>query len=98
MTWRWVYGGFSALVLLICVLIALAACAETPSDDRTETKPDGYQDVTNVVIWRNADDVPNVATFCADHLAFASTLSSDGTKAPQLVRVPEHDSACGAQR
>lgn len=78
-------------------LLLSAESCDTPATDRSDKQPDGFQDTTNVVIWKNADQVPNVATFCADKLAWAATLSSDGTKQPQLVRVPEHDEQCGGR-
>ena len=79
-------------------LLLSAESCDQPATDRSDRQPDGYQDVTNVVIWKNADQVPNVATFCADKLAYAATLSSDGAKQPQLLRVPEHDAQCGTPR
>lgn len=75
------------------VLLGAQSC-DTPSSDRENKRADGYADVYDVTIWRNADDVPNVAMFCVDGMRFASTLSADGVKQPQLVRIPEQDRRC----
>jgi hypothetical protein len=78
-----------------CLL--LTGCAATSADRLPEAggpSPDGFADATDVTVWRNADNVPNVAMFCADGLRWAATLSDDGSKSPVLVRVPEHDSRC----
>jgi len=85
---------------VVLAITGLSACAST-SDDRSGSaggsNPDNYSDATHVTLYRNVDNVPNVATFCAGTLGFASTLSSDGAKNPTLVRVPEMDSTvCGA--
>lgn len=77
--------------------LGLAGCGSQPSDDRPNADADAYKDATKVTIWRNADGVPNVAIFCADGLRFAATLSSDGAKQPQLVRVPEGDQECAGR-
>ena len=84
-----------AVLLLVALPVLTAGSCDAPADDRPNIAADGFQDATNVIIWRNADQVPNVATFCADRLAWAATLSSDGAKTPNLLRVPEHDSRCG---
>lgn len=81
------------MVLAMLVIAVLSGCEEA-SMDRAKTQPDGHQDATQVIVWRNADQVPNVVTFCADGLAWASTLSSNGYKDPSLTRLPERDSRC----
>lgn len=79
-------------------LFLSAESCDTPNQDRANKQADSYGEATNVKVWLNADEIPTVATFCADNLAWASTLSSDGAKTPTLLRVPEHDSQCGAER
>lgn len=83
----------AAITITACLLLGASSCDE-PAQDRAKTEADGFQDATNVVVWRNADQVPNVVTFCADGLAWAATLSSDGYKTPNLLRLPERDSRC----
>ena len=87
----------AAAVLAGLPILLFAGCSEQPSDDRTNKSADGFEDATKVVIVKNADQVPNIALFCADGLRFAATLSSDGAKQPQLVRVPEQDSMCSGR-
>lgn len=98
---RWKRVGIVLSLALSGFLVLSAESCDAPADDRTTgkgTAADGYQDTSQVVIWRNADQIPNVATFCADGLAWAATLSSDGMKVPNLLRIPEHDSRCGTLR
>lgn len=82
--------------LAIAGVMLLGGCGGTEQDRQTPagTQPDAYADTTDVTLWRNADNVPNIAIFCAGDLRFAATLSSDGTKQPSLVRVPEQDRQC----
>lgn len=85
--------GVAAGVLAV---LALTGCSEAAQDRESGAglAPDRIADASEVVVWRNADDVPNVVTFCADGLAWASTLSRDGTTSPQLLRLPERDARC----
>lgn len=85
---RAIAGTASALVLALTV----AACGA--SQDRAKTEPDGYADATEVIVWRNADQIPNVVTFCADGVAWISTLSHNGSGAPALLRYTERDGRC----
>jgi hypothetical protein len=83
--------------LVAAGVLALAGCTGQAAQDRESgagLKPDRVADASEVVVWRNADDIPNVATFCADGLAWAATLSRDGVTAPQLLRLPERDARC----
>lgn len=86
----------------IGVFLLLTAESCGPSDDRSGTvgngtKPDGYLDATNVIVFRNADDVPNVVLFCIGKFRFASTLSGSNTESAMLIRLPEDDVACGGK-
>lgn len=95
-TRQWGIAAMAA-VLAGAPMLLLAGCGAQPSDDRPDAAADAYKDTSKVTIWRNADGAPNVVRFCADGLAWAATLSSDGAKSPQLLRVPERDEVC-AQR
>lgn len=84
------------------LVLSTAACAAMATDDRaggSGTQPDTFADATHVTVYRNADQVPNVATFCLGHYGWASTLSSgdQGANKPStLVRFPEMDkTTCG---
>lgn len=93
--------SLAALAAATALLMPLAnECTGQPTGDRqgpAGTQPDGYQDAQHVVVYRNADDVPNVAVFCLGPHGWASTLS--GTDAAEnktavLVRYPEYDKTC----
>jgi hypothetical protein len=83
--------------ITVAALLVLGACS-TATQDRTDgaggTEPDYLADAKHVTLVRNADNVPNVALFCAEGFGFAATLSADGTRSPQLVRMPELDKTC----
>jgi hypothetical protein len=90
-------GAVTALLLPV-----LNACFGATADRQgpNGTQPDSYQDATHVRVYRNADQVPNVATFCLGSYGWASTLknttsdSASGSAAPSLVRFPELDTTC----
>lgn len=90
----------AVVFLTLTVLEAAPSCGSTTGDRPAEaggTQADAYKDAKHVTVYRNADNVPNVATFCIGTLGFASTLS--GTDAAEnktavLVRVPELDETC----
>lgn len=93
--------GFLGLVTLL-PLETTSSCDTAPTTDRQApngTRADAFGDAQHVTVYRNADDVPNVATFCLDDYGWASTLS--GTDAAEnkpatLVRFPELDKVCAA--
>lgn len=87
------------------LVASLTACGESATDDRqggAGSKADQTTDTDHVTVYRNADNVPNVAYFCAGGFAWASTLSggdSGDNKAATIVRFPDYDSHCdGASR
>jgi hypothetical protein len=93
------------VVAVVTLLMPLAGECSTPTADRqgpAGTQPDGYQDAQHVTVYRNADTVPNVATFCLGRYGWASTLKASGSSssdssggaAPSLVRFPELDKTC----
>jgi hypothetical protein len=83
--------------LLTALLVALIGCGASATDDRKAGKgsePDGYGDMTNVIVYRNADSVPNLALWCVGDHAFWSTLSgsdSGENKASQVIRAEDQD-------
>ena len=88
-------------VLLVSAgLLLLAGCNPGATDDRqggNGKTPDGYGDMTKVIVWRNADSVPNLAFFCAGGHKFVSTLSGGDNgvnKASNFMRLPEEDDDC----
>lgn len=94
----------AGLVLLgVSVLLPLETTSDCSGDatgDRQApngTRADSFKDAQHVTVYRNADNVPNVATFCLDQYGWAATLS--GTDAAEnkpstLVRFPELDKTC----
>lgn len=80
--------------IALCALAGLMLAGCGAAQDRPKAEPDGYADATEVVVWRNADQVPNVVTFCADGVAWIATLSHDGSGAPALLRYAERDGRC----
>ena len=96
--------SLAALTASLALLVPLAnECASQPTADRqgpAGTQPDNYQDAQHVTIYRNADLVPNVATFCVGQYGFIVTLktgsSSGADTSPALVRFPELDKRCAS--
>lgn len=94
----------SLVVLAVSVLafipLETTSCDSTATGDRQApngNRADFFKDAQHVTVYRNADDVPNVATFCLDQYGWAATLS--GTDAAEnktavLVRFPELDKEC----
>jgi hypothetical protein len=92
--------GLLGLVTLL-PLETTSSCAPATEDRQSPngTRADAFGDAQHVTVYRNADDVPNVATFCLDDYGWAATLS--GTDAAEnkpstLVRFPELDKTCAA--
>lgn len=91
---------FSVFAVVGLVALVLTACTPAQNQDRdggAGSAPDSIYDTSLVEIYRNADNVPNVAYFCAGDFGWASTLSNDGTAAPALTRLPEYDFKCADQ-
>jgi len=96
---RWL----AVLALPAVILLSASSCSQA-TQDRTGgagKNPDQFGEAHNVRVYTNADSVPNVAIFCLDTWAWASTLSGgdSGTdKAATLVRLPEMDAEyCGGK-
>lgn len=86
-----------ALVAAGAVTLVLAGCTPTANQDRTVgggKLPDSLYDTQLVELYRNADNIPNVAYFCAGKFGWAATLSNDSTSAPTLIRFPDYDKRC----
>lgn len=93
-----------AAAIIGAALALLAACgsmAPPPTTDRqgaNGNRADAFQDAQHVTIWRNADTVPNVATFCLGAYGWATTLKTGSTNggdtSPSLQRFPEMDRTC----
>lgn len=77
--------------------IALVGCGDELGDRESEggQNADAIEDTYNVTVYRNINRYPNVAVFCAEGLGFAASSSgTDGSKNPDLIRVPEIDGRC----
>lgn len=88
---------------IIVAGLVLAGCSSA-TQDRTGgggKNPDQFGEARNVRVYTNADSVPNVALFCLDTWAFASTLSggdSGKDKSASLLRLPDMDAEyCGGK-
>lgn len=78
-------------------LLMLAGCDQVTQDrQQGGPDPDRVADTSQVTVWRNVDNAPNLIVFCADGLAWAGTSSVDGARAPSLLRVPERDGRCAS--
>lgn len=92
----------AALLASVALLVPLAGeCSAPPTEDRQApngTRADSYGDATHVTVYRNADQVPNIATFCLGPYGWATTLktgsSNGGDTSPALVRFTELDRTC----
>ena len=85
--------------IMIATLAATVACSDQLGDrgGQEGAPPDHIGDVQWVEVWRNADEMPNVARVCVEGIAFATTssgLRGEGVASPQLVRVAEWDGFC----
>lgn len=89
-------------VVTLLPLETTSSCDTTPTGDRQApngNRADFFKDAQKVTVYRNADSVPNVATFCLDSYGWAATLSGTDAaenKAATLVRFPEMDKACAS--
>lgn len=79
--------------------LTLTGCSAANMDRSSGagSEADNVSDTSLVEVYRNADNIPNVAYFCAGEFGWASTLSNDGNSAPSLIRLPEYDSKCADQ-
>lgn len=96
-----ILGAKVAAVVLIglTVLETAPSCGQATADRTSGSgmQADSTKDATHVTVYRNADDVPNVATFCLGKYGWAATLSGTDAgenKAGTLVRFESLDKEC----
>lgn len=84
-----------AIVGLALIVPMLGGCWDNSHDRESGAgmAADTFQDTSDVTVWRNADEVPNLATFCADGRAWVATLNSNNGRG-QLLRDTEMDNRC----
>lgn len=88
---------FALVALVGAAALALTGCTPAANQDRSGgagSLPDALYDTQLVELYRNADNIPNIAYFCAGDFGWAATLSNDGTAAPTLVRLESYDAKC----
>lgn len=101
---RWRRPLVIAALVASCAALTMGAGSScgTATDDRTGpngAQPDAFQDAQHVVVYRNADNVPNVAVFCLGAFGWASTLSGTDAgenKSSTLVRFESYDKTCAS--
>jgi hypothetical protein len=86
------------VVISVAALVFATGCTKPELQDRSSgagRSADGVKDAYEVEVWRNVNNYPNVAIFCADGLAFfaASTDQHSGSRGT-LGRLPERDELC----
>jgi hypothetical protein len=90
------------LAVVVLALIPLASECSEPTADRqgpNGAQPDGYQDMSHVIVYRAPDQVPNIAIGCVGAYGFMTTLkntSSSTSPSVSLTRFPEYDKVCTA--
>lgn len=83
------------IALLLGAAVLLAGCTTSAEREDSGKPADTYADTSNVTVYRNVDNIPNVAMFCAGPYRFAATLNSaDGKGRGQLLRLYEDDYIC----
>jgi len=96
--------SLAAVGAALLMPLATEGCPSTTQDRQgpAGTQPDGYQDMTRVVVYRAPDTVPNIAVGCIGAYGFMTTLkasggdTNSGGSAPSLVRFPEYDKTCAS--
>ncbi len=84
-----------AAALTATLTVALLGACSPAQQDRPNQTPDHTKDATEVTIWRNVDNVPNVSTFCAAGKGWITTLNSDSGHRGEVQRFFEMDELCG---
>jgi hypothetical protein len=88
------------VAVAVTLLMPLAGECSTPTADRqgpAGAQPDGYQDMTHVIVYRAPDQVPNIAIGCIGRYGFMTTLkntSSSTSPSVSLVRFADYDKTC----
>jgi hypothetical protein len=95
--------SLAAVGAALLMPLATDACGTTADrQGPAGTQPDGYQDMTKVVVYRAPDTVPNIAVGCIGGYGFMTTLKASGSdtnsggSAPSLLRFPEYDKTCAS--
>lgn len=94
-----------ALSAALAAALTLTACSAQLGDRGGEegSPVDKVSDVPYVEVFRNADNMPNIARVCVEGLGFAATssgLRGDGTTiaSPALIRITEWDTFCATKQ
>lgn len=86
------------MIGIVGVLFGAAACGKDDvTQDRADPNPDHTDQATNVTVYYNVDNAPNVVGFCIGQYRFISTLSGGDqgdNKTAVLLRFPEQDTLC----
>lgn len=84
----------TVVVMGVCIgVLTVSACSANRTDRGSGA--DDFKDVSQVTVWRNIDDAPNLVMFCADSRAWVATLNSeDNTGRGFLVRDADADRRC----
>lgn len=105
---RSIVRGIVAAAVAALIVIFAVACAQAPqTQDRggvSGAPVDLVRDVDYNIIFRNSDDLPNIAMTCIQGAAFASGTTGraqgeGGTAgATPIIRVEAWDSTCAQHR
>lgn len=90
------------ITALLAAVVLLAGCSAEGQDRKGSSGSDADRvvDVDKAEVYRNIDNFPNIELVCANGVAFAATRSQNDSSdhiSPNLIRVPEWDSECGAR-
>jgi hypothetical protein len=90
-------------ILVGCCAVLVGCSAQLGDRGGKEGSPvDVVSDVDYVEVFRNADNMPNIARICVDGIGFAATSSGprgeSAVASPALLRMTEWDQLCLARR
>lgn len=80
---------FKILVLSLSACLALTACDFTQTEDR-DLEGVKLKNPAKAELYANVNNHPNIARFCIDGVAFATTTR----EWEPVIRVPEWDAWC----
>lgn len=83
--------------LAAVTLVTLTGCSAASQDRSTGKDPDVIKDATQVTVYLNADDVPNLAFWCTGALRWVGNLNTGNDRASFIQRFPEEDVLCGGK-
>jgi hypothetical protein len=90
-------AALALCVIIIGIALMGSSCQSLGDKGGVEgAPPDGVADVDYSIVFRNADNYPNVNQICVAGLGFASTSTGRGESggATPLIRVPDWDPFC----